>query len=64
MIVVEFYLAVWPLGREASVKHFFANYASAVLVVGVYFGARVWYRGCWWVDLMEVDLDAKRRFYQ
>lgn len=48
---------------ESSVSHFFANYVSAVLVVGVYFGARAWYRGSWWVDLNEVDLDRKRRFY-
>lgn len=63
MIGVEFYLAVWPLNGESSVSHFFANYVSAVLVVGVYFGARAWYRGSWWVDLNEVDLDRKRRFY-
>lgn len=63
MIVVEFYLAVWPLNERSSARHFFANYVSVVLVVGVYFGARVWYRGPWWVDLAKVDLDRKRRFY-
>ncbi|KAK7531685.1 amino acid permease/ SLC12A domain-containing protein [Phyllosticta citribraziliensis] len=64
LIVVEFYLAVWPLGEKSSVKTFFANYVSIVLVVVLYLGAKIfYYRGPLLVDLKTVNLDEGRRFY-
>ncbi|KAK7521221.1 arginine permease [Phyllosticta citriasiana] len=64
LIVVEFYLAVWPLRKPSSVKTFFANYVSIVLVVVLYLGAKIFYfRGPLLRDLKTVDLDEGRRFY-
>ncbi|KAL4782317.1 amino acid permease/ SLC12A domain-containing protein [Aspergillus varians] len=63
LIVAELYLSVWPLHVTPNARDFFANYASVIVVVGVYLAARVWYRGGWWVDAGGVDLDGQRRFY-
>jgi len=63
LIIEEFYLAVWPLGEPSSADNFFANYISVIVIVIIYFGARIYYRGAWWVDLNTVDLDEGRRFY-
>lgn len=63
LIIVQFYLSVWPLGGSPSAKGFFANYVSVILIVVMWLGARLYYRGRWWVDLDTIDLDAGRRFY-
>ncbi|KAJ5539299.1 hypothetical protein N7513_007631 [Penicillium frequentans] len=63
LIIVEFYLAVWPLGDKPSAKNFFANYLSVVAIVVLYIGAKIYYRGRRWNNLLEIDLDGPRRFY-
>jgi amino acid transporter len=63
LIIVEFYLAVWPLHEKPSAKTFFANYISVFFIVIMYIGAKIWYRGSFLVDLKTVDLDEERRFY-
>jgi amino acid transporter len=63
LIIVEFYLAVWPLGESPSAKTFFANYVSVIVILVIYLGARFYYKGPWWIDASTVDLDAMRRFY-
>ncbi|OCL08744.1 amino acid transporter [Glonium stellatum] len=63
LMVVEFYLAVWPLGKNTSAKTFFANYVSVIAVLIIYLGARIYHGGPWWVDASTIDLDAQRRFY-
>jgi amino acid transporter len=63
MIIVEFYLSVWPLGERPSVENFFANYVSVVAVIVIWIGAQLWYRGPIWVNAAQIDLDACRRFY-
>ncbi|KAF1974773.1 hypothetical protein BU23DRAFT_567163 [Bimuria novae-zelandiae CBS 107.79] len=63
LIVVEFYLAVWPLGKPSSAKNFFSSYISVITIVVLYLGARVYYRGPWWIKLADIDLDNNRRFY-
>ncbi|KAF2111641.1 amino acid transporter [Lophiotrema nucula] len=63
LIVAEFYLSVWPLHADPDAETFFANYVSVILIIICYLGARVYYRGAWWVNLSEVDLDQSRRFY-
>lgn len=63
MIIVQFYLAVWPLDDSPSAKNFFANYVSVIVIVVLWLGARAYYRGRWWVDLDTINLDEGRRFY-
>ena len=63
LIVVEFYLAVWPLGEPPSAKAFFAKYLSVIAILALYVGAKIYYRGRIWNSLMEIDIDASRRFY-
>ncbi|KAI5865395.1 amino acid permease/ SLC12A domain-containing protein [Durotheca rogersii] len=63
LIIVQFYLSVWPLGSPPSAENFFANYISVIVIVVLWLGARVYYRGPWWVDLDTVQLDEGRRFY-
>lgn len=64
IVIVEFYLAVWPLGESSSAENFFANYVSIPAIVVIYLGARCYYRGPWWVAASDIDLDASRRFYK
>lgn len=63
LVIVEFYLAVWPLGEPSSAKTFFANYVSIVAIVVLYIAAKIYYRGPLWVRAKDIDLDAGRRFY-
>ncbi|KAL3477104.1 arginine permease [Aspergillus californicus] len=63
LIIAEFYLSVWPLHARSSPRDFFANYVSVVVIVAVYLGAQLWYRGPWLVDPAGIDLDGLRRFY-
>ncbi|KAI0139490.1 amino acid permease/ SLC12A domain-containing protein [Hypoxylon sp. NC0597] len=63
LIIVQFYLSVWPLGDSPSAENFFANYISVIVIVILWLGGRAYYRGPWWVDLDTIDLDEGRRFY-
>ena len=63
LIIVLFYLAVSPLGTKPNVEDFFANYSSVILILILYIGAKLYYRGRRWVDLDTIDLDYGRRFY-
>ncbi|KAL4959708.1 putative amino acid transporter [Aspergillus stella-maris] len=63
LIIAEFYLSVWPLHTTSNAKDFFANYVSVIVILVIYLGARIWYRGPWWVDARDIDLDKLRRFY-
>ncbi|EXJ86295.1 hypothetical protein A1O1_06665 [Capronia coronata CBS 617.96] len=64
LIIVQFYLAIWPLGGPyGDPETFFANYVSVILILVLYIGAKCYYRGRRWVDLSTVDLDNGRRFY-
>ncbi|KAB8273891.1 amino acid permease/ SLC12A domain-containing protein [Aspergillus minisclerotigenes] len=63
LIIAEFYLSVWPLGGQTTAKNFFANYVSVVAIVVIYIGAKIYYRGPFWVDARTIDLDGLRRFY-
>ena len=63
LIIVQFYLAVWPLGGSPNAEDFFANYISVILILVLYAGAKIYYRGRRWVDIGTVDLDFGRRFY-
>ncbi len=70
LIIVQFYLSVWPLGDSPSAENFFANYISVIVIVVLWIGAVVYYsvRGKrhwrhWWVDLDTINLDEGRRFY-
>lgn len=63
LIIVQFYLAVWPLGVTPNAKDFFATYVSVPLVILMYLIGKVIYRTPKWVDLSTIDLDYGRRFY-
>ncbi|RHZ51302.1 hypothetical protein CDV55_102279 [Aspergillus turcosus] len=63
LIIVEFYLSVWPLDGNPSAKTFFSNYVSVVAVIVIYIGAMVYYKGPLLNDARTIDLDKFRRFY-
>ncbi|KAI9833356.1 MAG: hypothetical protein M1819_003751 [Sarea resinae] len=63
LIIVEFYLAVWPLGEKSSAENFFANFVSVPAILVLYIAARIYYRGAWWIKAEKVDLVTGRRFY-
>ncbi|KAF2719641.1 hypothetical protein K431DRAFT_339953 [Polychaeton citri CBS 116435] len=63
MIIVEFYLSVWPLHGTPSAETFFANFVSVPAIIVLYLGHRIYARGPWWVDSATIDLDEARRFY-
>ncbi|CAH0046889.1 unnamed protein product [Clonostachys solani] len=63
LLVAEFYIAVWPLGKTPSAVGFFSRFVSAIAILVIYVAARCYYRGRRWVNVREVDLDNDRRFY-
>ncbi|OAP56820.1 hypothetical protein AYL99_08932 [Fonsecaea erecta] len=63
LIVVEFYLAVWPLHGPTTAANFFANYMSIIAMVVMYVGAKIYYRGPLWIKAENVDLVTGRRYY-
>ncbi|RFU34254.1 hypothetical protein B7463_g2065, partial [Scytalidium lignicola] len=63
LIVVEFYLAVWPLHGTTSASNFFANYMSVIAILVLYLGAKIYWRGPLWIKAEDIDLDTGRRYY-
>lgn len=63
LIIIEFYLSVWPLGADPTAEGFFANYVSVVAVLVLFVGAQIYYRGPLWNDAANIDLDRHRRHY-
>ena len=64
IIVDVFYLAIFPLHDKSSAKNFFANFLSMVLIVVLYVGLKLWYRGPFYVKAEDVKLDdSMRRLY-
>ncbi|KAL4750848.1 hypothetical protein BDW72DRAFT_203589 [Aspergillus terricola var. indicus] len=63
LVIVEFYLAVWPLGEPGCAETFFASYVSIVAIVVLYIVAKVYYRRPPWIKAKDIDLDTGRRFY-
>lgn len=63
LIIVEFYLSVWPLHEKTSAKNFFANFIGVVAVFVIWAGAIIWYRCPVWVDARDANLDGNRRSY-
>ncbi|KAI1101227.1 amino acid permease/ SLC12A domain-containing protein [Jackrogersella minutella] len=64
LIIVQFYLAVWPLGESPSATNFFSVYVSVIVIIVLWLGARLWFCGSWWIDLDTINLDEGRRFYR
>ncbi|UPK91784.1 hypothetical protein LCI18_002719 [Fusarium solani-melongenae] len=63
LIIVEFYLAVWPYHDKTSAKNFFATFVCVPTVLVIYLGGQAFYRTAWVTDKNAVDLDGSRRFY-
>ena len=63
LIIVQFYLAVWPLGVAPNAEDFWARYISVPLIIVLYIIGKLMYKTPKWVDLSTVDLDYGRRFY-
>lgn len=57
IIIVEFYLAVWPWKDVTSARNFFANYISVVLMVIIYICSKLYLKGAYLVPLDTIDLD-------
>lgn len=55
--IVEFYLSVWPWKEVSSAKNFFANYISVVLMIIIYVGSKIYFKGPFLIPLIEIDLD-------
>ncbi|KAI9045463.1 amino acid transporter [Aspergillus affinis] len=63
LIILEFYLVVWPYHEKMGAKTFFATYHSVPTIVVLYIGAQIYYRTPPWTDAASIDLDEGRRFY-
>ncbi|KAB8067529.1 amino acid permease/ SLC12A domain-containing protein [Aspergillus leporis] len=63
LVIVEFYLSVWPLRQKSSARNFFANYVSIVAIVVLLIGSKIYYRGPLWISAKNIDLDTGRRYY-
>ncbi|KAI5288916.1 hypothetical protein KEM54_004683 [Ascosphaera aggregata] len=56
LIIVQFYLAIWPLGKPQSAEHFFATFISIVVLVVMLCLAKLWYRGPLFKRAKDIDL--------
>lgn len=63
LVIDEFYLAIWPLGKKSSAKNFFANYISIVAILVLYVASKIYFRGPFWIKAENIDLDSGRRYY-
>ncbi|KAI5310286.1 hypothetical protein KEM55_008992 [Ascosphaera atra] len=66
LAIVQFYLAVWPLGstgEKQGAEQFFANWISGVALIVFYLCARIYFRGRWWRKLDDIDLDKGLKIY-
>ncbi|KAJ5203360.1 histidine permease [Penicillium cf. viridicatum] len=63
LVIVQFYLAVWPLHKSPDAENFFANYISIVAIFVVYVSSKIYYRGPFWLKAEDIDLDSGRRYY-
>lgn len=58
IVIIEFYLSVWPWKEQSSAKNFFANYISVVLMIIIYIGSKFYFKGPLLIPLNEIDLDS------
>lgn len=63
IIIIEFYLAIWPWHDKSSAKNFFANYVSVVLMILIYLGIKFYLKGPLLIPLDKIDLDRDRLIY-
>lgn len=62
LIIIQFYLALWPFGGETNAENLFGNYVSVLLVLVLYAGAKIYYRARRWVDISTIGLDSIKDF--
>lgn len=58
IVIIEFYLSVWPWKETSSAKNYFANYISVVLMIIIYAGSKMYFKGPLLIPLVEIDLDS------
>lgn len=64
IVVIEFYLAVWPWHDKSSARNFFANYVSIVLMIVIYGVSKVFFfKGPLLIPLEKIDLNKGRAIY-
>lgn len=60
MVICQFIVSVWPIGKPPSAATFFANFISVPLFLVMWAGYKLVYRTSW-TSLDEVDLHTGRR---
>ncbi|KZZ89853.1 Amino acid/polyamine transporter I [Ascosphaera apis ARSEF 7405] len=56
LIVVQFYLAIWPLHKPTTAENFFATFISIVVLVVLFCLAKLWFRGPLFKRAKDIDL--------
>lgn len=59
---IQFWTALFPIGKPASAEHFFQNYLGAVVILVFYVGHKLYTRN-WriYTPMNEIDIDSGRR---
>ncbi|CCH46536.1 General amino acid permease [Wickerhamomyces ciferrii] len=64
IVVIEFYLAVWPWKDKSSARNFFANFVSIVLMFFIYLVSKIFFfKGPLLIPLEEIDLKNGQAIY-
>lgn len=67
IVIIQFYISLFPLGDKPSPKNFFANFVSIVALVFIYCFGRIYFywrtRSPMWVPADKVDLETGRMAY-
>ncbi|KAI5956329.1 hypothetical protein KGF54_000804 [Candida jiufengensis] len=58
VLCLQFWLALFPIGKSPSAKTFFQTYLAAVIVLLFYVGHKLWTRSwCFYIPASQIDLN-------
>ncbi|CAI5759232.1 unnamed protein product [Candida verbasci] len=62
VLIAEFWLAIFPLGKEPNAKSFFEEYLGFVILIKFYIGHKIW-RKNWilFIRAKDINIDTGRR---
>jgi len=62
VLIAQFWIALFPIGENPSARIFFENYLGLPIILGFYFGRKLYVRKFWeFTPLKDIDLKGGRK---